>query len=68
MRTRRKPHHAFPVFMCAWGGVTGAAHAQPQGLLCAARDIVGRVETPGDAAGVALAGDLAYIADGPRGC
>jgi hypothetical protein len=48
-------------------GLGAGARGQGEGLLCAARDIVSRTETPGDAAGVALAGDLAYIADGAGG-
>src|SRR5688572_10160914 len=38
-----------------------------QGLLCAARDVVGGIDTPDEATAVALAGTVAYVADGEAG-
>jgi len=52
-------------------GAVGAVAAQPDGLLCAARDVLGRQETPGVASGIALGGggggEYAYVADGETG-
>jgi hypothetical protein len=41
--------------------------AQSTGFLCAARDVLDRYQELTEANGVVLQGDLAFVADGPRG-